>query len=83
MDPKGELSTPFFDFDIDPGLVSRTAGVTILLSADDDPEMKVTVDRIENALPGVERIGFTDKGHFTLPDMGSREFPELLSLLLS
>ncbi|MEI9966871.1 MAG: alpha/beta hydrolase [Candidatus Moraniibacteriota bacterium] len=82
MDPKGELGNDFFDFAIDASLAARTHGITIFLSADDEEEMKVSVARIEESIPEVTRVDFTDKGHFTLEDMHSNEFPELLEVIL-
>jgi len=81
MDPHGELDG-FFDFEIDSEAIGRTAGVTIFISEDDDAEMHEAVARIEKAWPRVRVIRMQGKGHFTLGDMGTREFPELKEALL-
>jgi predicted alpha/beta hydrolase family esterase len=79
-DPTKELETDFFNFTIDPDLVSRTLGVTVMYSIDDDEVILKTVNEIKVALPQASFIEFTNKGHFTLEDMGTVEFPELLDL---
>lgn len=79
--PEKELNTGMFDFTIDPELVSRTAGVNIMYSLDDDEVILKTIDELKAALPQATFKEFSDKGHFTLGDMGGVEFPEILEIL--
>ena len=71
----------FFDFEIDTDFPSRTKGVVIFLSSDDDSSVVKTVDILKSKVKGLELREYTDKGHFTFEDTGSREFPELLKEL--
>lgn len=86
MDPaheeRGHVSD-FFDFEIDPRLSDRTDGVTIFVSNDDEESMLKTVELLESTLKGYFTKRFEDKGHFTIADMGTREFPELLDSIIT
>lgn len=68
----------FFDFDIDPDFASRTAGVTVFVSSDDEPSVVQTVNILRKKVHGLHYIEYADKGHFTLSSMHTAEFPELL-----
>lgn len=78
IDPNKELTTGFFDFAIDPTLSDRTDGVTIFISNDDEKPMLDTVEILEQTLKGYFTRRFEDKGYFTIGDMGTHEFPELI-----
>ena len=82
IDPTHELDTGFFDFNIDERIVERTKGVTVLYSLDDDATILKTVEILKEKLPTCTFQEFTNKGHFTLSDMNTREFPELLQIVL-
>ena len=73
----------FFDFDIDPGLVARTHGVTVFVSQDDDASVLQTVDIIREKIANLDIREFTNRGHFTFKDSEFVEFPELLRVLVS
>lgn len=81
MDPTKEFTTRMFDFIIDPNIVSRCESLNIMYSIDDDGGVITTVDELKAVLPQASFIEFTDKGHFTLGDMGTRDFPEILEIL--
>ncbi|MCW1908325.1 MAG: alpha/beta hydrolase [Candidatus Saccharibacteria bacterium] len=68
----------FFEFEIDPNFTTRTTGVTIFNSDDDEPSIQESVKIIRNAVPGVKYQEFHNRGHFCLENMGSSAFPELL-----
>lgn len=68
----------FFEFEIDPDLVSRTAGVTIFNSTNDQETIQESVKIIRNKVKNVTYQEFHDHGHFVLEDMNTEEFPELL-----
>jgi len=74
---------PAFDFDIDKNLVSRTAGLTIIHSADDVEEIQTSVKKLREDLAGAKYIEFKDKGHFTHHYMPTDTFPELLKECLA
>ncbi len=81
MDPEdswAKLTGNFFIFEIDRELVSKTNGLTIFVSSDDDKDILSTVEFLKGNINGYSLTEFTDKGHFTYGDMGTREFPELL-----
>lgn len=81
LDPEGTLPTGFFDFQIDPSLAERAEGVTVFVSLDDGQAVLDSVARLKKEIPGVIVKEFQHRGHFTLEDMGKREFPELLGAL--
>ncbi len=68
----------FFDFEIDPNLIDKTAGLTVMVSDDDFKSIHKSVDEILSKVNGVDVKRFKDKGHFTLRSLGGQEFPELL-----
>jgi predicted alpha/beta hydrolase family esterase len=68
----------FFDFEIDPNLVTRTAGVTIFNSDNDQDTIHKSVQIIRDKVKDIEYKEFHNYGHFCLGDMKTREFPELL-----
>jgi predicted alpha/beta hydrolase family esterase len=82
QEPDRDFDEKFFDFKLDPDFVSRTKGVTVMNSTDDNDVIQQTVNVLMNEVSGCKHIEFTDKGHFTLNDLGTVEFPELLEELL-
>ncbi len=72
----------FENFQIDAELVSRTKGVTIFNSDDDDDSIQEAVNEIRTKVAGVEYREF-HMGHFIVETMPSNEFPELLEECLS
>lgn len=70
----------FFDFKIDSDISNRTE-VHIMVSSDDDQYIHDSVDSINSSISRIIMHKFTDKGHFTEPGLGSKEFPELLEIL--
>jgi uncharacterized protein len=83
LDPNNIKHTTFFDFAFDPGLVSRTAGLTIFNSTNDHEGIQWSTQIICQVLTGWEFRSFDNYGHFCLADMGTDEFPDLLDELLS
>lgn len=72
----------FFDFNIDPSFPSRTQGVTVFISSDDEPSVIKTVEILKSKVAGLNLNEYSDKGHFCLEDLGSNEFPELLYTII-
>lgn len=84
MDPHHaavDLVTDFFDFTINPDLGARHT-VTVFYSTDDDIDVLDTVELLEHTLVQCRVITMKDKGHFTLEDMETVQFPELLEEVL-
>lgn len=82
LDPRKHLETGFFDFSIDPKVSNKSQCTTIFVSSDDGEDVLTSVATLTKAVPGVTVKQFTDKGHFTFGDMGQKEFPELLQIIL-
>ena len=85
IDPTNELgdSNTFFDFEMDSELIGRTKGVHVFNSSNDDEAIHKSVEVIMEKFPNAQLNELKNKGHFTFSGMGTREFPELLSSLLS
>lgn len=82
LDPAHELSTGFFDFEIDPKLVEKTNGVTLFVSSDDDPVILESVEKLKTEAANITLQEFTHHGHFCLSDMKTTSFPELRDILI-
>lgn len=83
LDPDREHTKNFFDdFEIDPNLVSRTKGVTVFYSDDDEHSVLKTVEILRHSISGITFTKFYNYGHFCIEDMQTTEFPELLSEIL-
>lgn len=72
----------FFEFDIDPDFVSRTAGVTIFNSDNDHESIQETVDLVRDKVKDLGYKEFHDSGHFC-DDPKMTEFPELFEEILA
>ncbi len=68
----------FFFFDLDAGMVSRTAGLTIFNSDNDQESIQKSVQIIRNEVKDVVYKEFHNYGHFCYGDMKTVEFPELV-----
>lgn len=73
----------FFEFEIDPTFPSRTEGVVVFISSDDEPSVVRTVDILKDMVSGINYHEYTDRGHLTHDVMESDQFPELLSECLA
>lgn len=84
LDPDKEHTTGFFDdFEIDPNMHTRTAGITLFNSDNDQPSVQKTTKILRGKIKVIKYVEFHDYGHFLLEDIGSQEFPELLDEILS
>jgi len=81
-DPGGVELPDFFDFKIDDKLVSRAKDAHMFVSYDDNKEVLDTVEIVKTKLPDVKLHEFKGKGHFTLSEMKTDKFPELLEVCL-
>jgi uncharacterized protein len=71
----------FFQFSIDPHLVSRTQGISVLYSDDDMPMILSSVNEIKAIIKGVKIMALTKKGHFCETDLGTKNCPEVLAAI--
>lgn len=74
--------TTFFDFEIDQDLCDRTS-VEVIYSTDDETGVIQSVEGIQKSLPEIVLHTFSDKGHFTEPDLGQKECPEILQVIMN
>lgn len=82
LDPDREHTKHFFDdFELDPNLASRTKGVTVFYSDNDQKSVLKTVDLLQQAVTGIKFKKFHNYGHFCIEDMKTPEFPELLQVI--
>lgn len=82
LDPHKELTTGFFDFEIDPALAQKTKDITVFISDDDHEEEQTSLAVLKEKVDGLQVRQFTGKGHFIFKHMGTNEFPELRDHLL-
>ena len=82
LDPEKEIDPDFFNFEIDSELVTKTAGLTIMYSTDDDPSILKSIEILRSKLKGADFKEFYNKGHFVVDHLKANEFPELLSAIL-
>jgi len=82
LDPEKMLTNGFFDFEIDKKLISKTNGLTILGSDNDEWYIPATIKTIRDTLPEAKYIEIPGYGHFVMSSMKSREFPELLDIMI-
>jgi len=83
LDPRNEKQSDFFNFEIDSALVARTTGVTIFNSDDDSEDVQITVQKLMDAVEGIQLNEFSGYGHFDVGAMETIEFPELLTEVLT
>lgn len=82
MTPNMAVESGFWDYTIDTTLPERTAGLVLFYSTDDDDGIIESSEKVIGAIPSITVRKFEDKGHFTLGDLGTEEFPELLKEIL-
>ena len=83
LDPFREDTTDFFEFEIDADLARRTKSLIIFDSDNDSDGVHTSVKIIREKITDVVYKEFHNYGHFTLEDMGTTEFPELLEAVLT
>jgi predicted alpha/beta hydrolase family esterase len=84
LDTDKEMVNTFFDFEIDKNIFDKVEELNVLYSTDDMISVLDSVEILRSELRGkLNFIEFVDKGHFCEGDLGGREFPELLELILS
>ena len=76
IDPDKTLTTGMFDFTLDPDLTSRTSGIIIYISDDDDSDIHASVQQLK-AITDTQVREFAGRGHFL-----TENFPELCDDIL-
>jgi predicted alpha/beta hydrolase family esterase len=71
----------FYTYPIDETIKDRVNKIVMFTADDEDPEGKESLQIYHKALGG-EIIDLKDHGHYTLGDMWTEEFPELLKAIL-
>src|SRR3989344_5808154 len=67
----------FYDFETNKNIKNLVGDIVIFVSDDESPGIKESVELYEQEL-GVKAVELKGKGHYTLGDMGTEEFPELV-----
>lgn len=75
------IDKAFYEYDIDETIKSRVNDIIIFTSNDEEEDGKESVKIFHKALYG-RIIELEGRGHYTLEDMGTEEFPELLEVVL-
>lgn len=82
LDPERKETTSFFDFTIDKDVVNRVGEIHLFISKDDDKDILDSAEIIRENIPNILYHEFSNCGHFTLDDMKTDKFPELLATVL-
>lgn len=67
----------FYDYDIDPLISSRVADIVMFTSDNEEEDGKKSLKLFHDVLGG-KIISLPQHGHYSLSDMGTNQFPELL-----
>jgi len=73
-----EFREAFYNFPIDETIKDRVKEIIIFTADDEAPEGKESLKIFQQALGG-RIIELKGRGHYTLKDMGTEEFPELIN----
>jgi predicted alpha/beta hydrolase family esterase len=77
----GNADKSFYDYEIDGGIKKRVKKIVIFTSNNEEKDGKKSAKIFHDALGG-ELIELKNKGHYTLGDMKTEKFPELLEAIL-
>lgn len=83
IEPDRDFDKNFFDFEISDDLSNKAERITIMDSSDDHDVILKSTEILKSKIKNCKHIEFTDKAHFTLNDLGTEEFPELLEEIIS
>lgn len=82
LEPEKTINSDFFKFEINPQISSNTAGLNVIYSTDDYPDILESIDILKSKLKGAQFQELTGRGRFTFSDMKTEKFPELADFLL-
>ncbi|MDO8467678.1 MAG: class I tRNA ligase family protein [Nanoarchaeota archaeon] len=77
----GNAPKDFYDYNIDLGIKDRVGEVIIFTANNEEADGKKSVKIFHDSLGG-EIIELKNHGHYTIYDMGTGEFPELLNEII-
>lgn len=80
-DKDDEFRRAFYNYPIDENLKSRIGKIVMFTADDEEDDGKKSLKIFHEALGG-EVIELKGHGHYTMGDMGTEEFPELLKAVL-
>jgi len=80
-DENNEIKKKFYNYPIDNSVKTQVDDIIIFTSDNEEEEGKESVEIFQKALNG-KLIELKNHGHFTLEDMGTEKFPELLEEVL-
>lgn len=80
--PNPGVVTGFSEYEIDKNITDRISKISLFYSLDDEEGILKSVQKIKEFLPNITYYEFSDKGHFTEEDLGTKAFPELLKEIL-
>ena len=80
-DKDDEFRKEFYAYPIDEGIKSRVGEIVMFTADDEEDEGKESLKIFHQALDG-EVIELKGRKHYTLGDMGTEEFPELLEAIV-
>ncbi len=83
LDPTHMIDPSFFQFEINPSLVDKTSGLTIMYSTDDYADVLTSIEILKPKIKGARFVEFNNKGHFVLDSLKTDKFPELLDAILA
>jgi len=78
----GSADKAFYDYEIDTTIKERVKEIIIFTADDEEIDGKFSAQLFYDSLGG-KLITLSGKGHYTLLDMGSEEFPELLDKIIN
>jgi uncharacterized protein len=81
LDPDRVSTTDFFDFVIDDSLPKRVERFHLFHSRDDQESIQKSVSILREHYPDMIQHLYDDMGHFCYSNMGTEEFPDLLSAI--
>ncbi len=80
-DEENDIKKAFYEYPIDESIKSRAKEIVMFTADDEEDKGKESVKIFNSALGG-EIIELKNHGHYTMGDMGTTEFPELLEVIL-
>lgn len=80
-DEGDEIKKDFYNYPIDETIKSRVGEIIMFTADDEEKDAKESLKIFHNALGG-EVIELKGHGHYTMDDMDTEEFPELLEVIL-
>ncbi len=81
-DKNDQFRKAFYEYPIDEGIKSRVKEIVMFTADNEEEDGKKSLKIFHDVLGG-EIVELKGRGHYTLDDMGTDEFPELLDILLN